>query len=49
MWEDTELVTLGLETAITSFSASAGGSGKLLFFPIFHFTVFQPLGNVARV
>lgn len=32
MWEDTELVTLGLETAITSFSASAGGSGKLLFF-----------------
>lgn len=32
MWVDTELVTLGLETAISSFSASAGGSGKLLFF-----------------
>lgn len=47
MWEDTELLTLGLETAITSFSASAGGSGKLLFFPIFHLMVFQPLGNVG--
>lgn len=37
MWEDTGLVTLCLETAITSFSASAGRSGKLLFFSCLSF------------
>lgn len=48
MWEDTELVTLGLETAITSFSASVGGSRKLLFFFLSFISWFSSLWEMWR-
>lgn len=48
MWEDTELVTLGLETAVTSFSASVGGSRKLLFFSYLSFHGFPASGKCGE-